>query len=158
MLGSAKTNLPLLTLTSWVKGTSPFHIFANFRVSMEKKNVGGMCALKFDATDLPHLNRHTPSFSGQVWSWPGGVNHLPSRAFQSQVTQIRVHQKEAILRCFILHKVDFPGQTVNCCLQCTIHILKAIVPVFFWHIWGPSACILWPARFVCNILGINWQY
>ena len=24
MLGSAKTNLPLLTLTSWVKGTSPF--------------------------------------------------------------------------------------------------------------------------------------
>ena len=27
MLGSAKTNLPLLTLTSWVKGTSSFQIF-----------------------------------------------------------------------------------------------------------------------------------
>ena len=34
MLGSAKTNLPLLTLTSWVKGTSPFLFWAwsqNFR-------------------------------------------------------------------------------------------------------------------------------
>ena len=27
MLGSAKTNLPLLTLTSWVKGTSSFVLF-----------------------------------------------------------------------------------------------------------------------------------
>ena len=27
MLGSAKTNWPLLTLTSWVKGTSSFHVF-----------------------------------------------------------------------------------------------------------------------------------
>ena len=29
MLGSAKTNLPLLTLTSWVKGTSPFETCPN---------------------------------------------------------------------------------------------------------------------------------
>ena len=35
MLGSAKTNLPLLTLTSWVKGTSPFPYFFNFSLILK---------------------------------------------------------------------------------------------------------------------------
>ena len=40
MLGSAKTNLPLLTLTSWVKGTSSFTKYLSLisRISMTWRN------------------------------------------------------------------------------------------------------------------------
>ena len=109
MTGPVSTNCGILPSWMGEQGKHQPKIFANFRVSMGKKNVGGMCALKFDATDLPHLNRHTPSFSGQAWSWPC-VNHLPSRAFQSQLTQIRVHQKKAILRRFICTKSFFQAE------------------------------------------------
>ena len=40
MLGSAKTNLPLLTLTSWVKGTGPFgQLFSDVKIQYLKVNL-----------------------------------------------------------------------------------------------------------------------
>ena len=55
---------------------------------------------------------------------------------------------------FFLHKIDFPGKAVNCCLKHTIHILKAIVPAVNLAYLGtlyvhPVICPVF-----CNILGI----
>ena len=43
MLGSAETNRPLFTLTSWVKGTNPFELFKNW-MSSENMDVTRMCS------------------------------------------------------------------------------------------------------------------
>ena len=50
------------------------------------------------------------------------------------------------MSCF-LHKIDFPGQTVNFCLFIPYIFWKLFFQRLIWHIWGPSTCILWPARF-----------
>ena len=39
----------------------------------------------------------------------------PILSFQSQVTQIRVHNHRRFWGVF-LQRIDFPGQTINCCL------------------------------------------
>ena len=88
---------------------------------------------------IASLKRYTPNFSGPPQKL---TCRLASRSFQSQVTQIRVHQNRQKWGVS-LHKIDFPGKMVNCCLQHTIHILKAIVLAVILVYLG----ILWPVRF-----------
>ena len=87
-------------------------------------------------------------FQGHPRSWPC-VKHLASRSFQSQVTQIRVHQKRRFWGVF-LHKIDFPGQTVN--IYSIPYIFwKLLFQRLIWHIWGPATSILWPVRFFVTL-------
>ena len=74
-------------------------------VDWRETNVTGSCALNSDATNLPHLNPNTPKFSWEAWSWPG-INCFASRAFQSQVTQIRFHQNRRIWGA-LFQSIDF---------------------------------------------------
>ena len=57
-----------------------------------------------------------------------------------------------------LHKIDFPGQMVNCCLLHTIHILKAIVPAVNLTYLGTLYAHPVTRPIFRNIVGINWQY
>ena len=63
MLGSAKTNLPLLTLTSWVKGTS------SFEDNQSTEDVS--CVPICDNLSSPD------TLVGGEWSWSSGQTWLP---------------------------------------------------------------------------------
>ena len=73
-------------------------------------------------------------------------------SFQSQATQIAVHPNSWFLGVF-LHKIDFPGQTVDCCLEHTIHILKAIVPAVNLAYLGTRYVHPVTHQIFCNALG-----
>ena len=59
---------------------------------------------------------------------------------------------------FFLHKIDFPGQTVNCCLKHTIHILKVIVPVVKLAYLGTRYMHPVTRQIFRNIVVLNWHY
>ena len=81
MLGSAKTKLPSLTLTSWVKDASPFvisqkcfirHILFFTLFLMSDYTDGRIIIWMFQALHSKRLRTREPSTRG--WSWPWRIS------------------------------------------------------------------------------------
>ena len=115
---------------------------------------------------IASLNCHTPKFSGNLtWCQP-----LSSRAIQTQITQIRVHQKRWFLRCFCKESIFLAKHRKNWLLGPNSrffsyrmsHIFwKLLIWQFIWYIWDPATCILWPVRFFVTLWfatgNISWN-
>ena len=102
------------------------HFFANFRAHTLKQCSGLLCAqfwCHWPSTSI--VWSVTPqSFQGHPRSWPG-VNGLASRSFQSQVTQICVHQNRRKLGVF--------------CTK-SIFLAKRSIVAYSYHTYSESSC------------------
>ena len=91
-----------------------------------KKKVWGSCTHNFDATDLP--NSQFELLYPKVFRGTLKVDLVSFRR-RPAPSKVSISEKLSIIFGvfrFFLDKIEFPGQTVNFCLQHVLHILKAI--------------------------------
>ena len=111
--GSAKTNLPLLTLTSWVKGTSPFGVPrdpCNIVISRE------------DPTPHPVIR--------YIWTAPNQKTYIPLHVILSFLTYLLL----IYLNIINYPRVAFSLKKIWCCFYTLISLLVARA---FPNIYGP---------------------